>query len=113
MFLIDQIDVTGSSDFTFSLDMLAHHYDDWDSDDELLITYSIHGGTFQNLLWVQNTGESFNDPAAIDTDFDGDGNCGANTTLPSLTIGTGTDGCVVSSSNFANFSSSTISLSSN
>ena len=25
--------------------MLAHHYDDWDNSDELLITYSIDGGT--------------------------------------------------------------------
>ena len=107
---LDQIDVSGSDSFTFSIDMLAHHYDDWDNSDELLITYSVDGGTYQNLIWVQNTGQQFNDPAALDLDFNGDGDCGANTTLPSITKGTGTDGCVVSSNNFATFVTNSITL---
>jgi len=108
---LDQIDITGASSFTFSIDMIAHHYNDWDNNEELLITYSIDGGASQNLMWVQNTGEEYNDPAALDTDFDGDGEC-ANV-LPALTTGTGTDGCEVSSNVFETFVTNSISLSSN
>jgi len=107
---IDQIDITGSSDFIFEIDMLAHHFEDWDGTDELLITYSIDGGAYQNLLWVQHSGGSANKAASLDTDFDGDGDCGAGT-LPSLT--TGTSGCTTSSQQFQTFSSSTIALSNN
>ena len=89
---LTQIDVTGSSDFTFSLDMLAHHYNDWDNTDELLITYSIDGGGYQNLMWIQNAGATFNEAASLDTDFDGDGDCGSGI-LPALT--TGNSGCNV------------------
>ena len=64
---LDQIDVSGSASFTFSIDMLAHHYNDWDNSDELLITYSVDGGTYQNLMWVQSITDpssAFNEPAA-------------------------------------------------
>ena len=108
--LLDDIDITGFSDFTFSLDMLAHHFNDWDAGEELLITYSVDGGSFQNLLWVQNAGGSFNQAASLDTDFDGDGNCGSGI-LPAIT--TGTSGCAVTTSTFETFSSATIGLSSN
>jgi hypothetical protein len=108
---LDQIDLTGATSFTFSMDMVAHHYNDWDDNDELLITYSVDGGAYQNLMWIQNTGEQYNDPAALDTDFDGNGECAF--VLPALTTGTGTDGCVVSSNTFQNFSTSAIPLSSN
>lgn len=108
---IDQIDVSGVTSFTFSIDMLAHHFDDWDDSDELLITYSVDGGAFQNLMWIQNEGDAFNAAAALDTDFDGNGECGATTTLPAIT--TGTSGCTVSSSDFATFTSATINLSGN
>ena len=113
---LDQIDVTGSASFTFSIDMLAHHYNDWDNGDELLITYSVDGGADQNLMWVQSItdpGSAFNEPAALDTNFDGDGECGGSTTLPALTKGTGNLGCVVASSNFATFITNSINLSSN
>lgn len=108
---LDQIDITGATGFTFSIDLLAHHYNDWDDSDELLITYSVDGGPSQDLLWVQNAGGQFNEAAAIDTDFDGDGECGASTTLPALT--TGNSGCNVTSSNFQTFSTNSISLSGN
>ncbi|MDB4299212.1 lamin tail domain-containing protein, partial [Flavobacteriaceae bacterium] len=110
--LLDQIDVFGSSSFTFSIDMLAHHYNDWDNSDELLITYSVDGGSFQNLMWVQNTGETFNDPAALDLDFDGNGDCGTSTILPSITTGAGND-CTVSSNTFATFITNPITLNNN
>lgn len=105
---IDQINIAGATQFIFSIDMVAHHYDDWDDTDEFLITYSLDGGTYQNLMWVQHTGNnvgsntSSNEPAALDTDFDGDGECGVGTTLPALTTGT-RNGCTVSSSNFETF----------
>jgi Lamin Tail Domain len=106
---LDQISISGASSFTLSIDMLAHHYNDWDNDDELLITYSIDSGTSQNLMWVQNIGATYNQTAALDTDFDGDGECVY--VLPSLT--TGTSGCTSSSSIFETFTTSAISLSSN
>ncbi|WP_299361334.1 Calx-beta domain-containing protein [Winogradskyella sp.] len=107
---LDQIDVTGFSDFTFSIDMIAHHFNDWDNSDTFSITYSLDGGASQNLLWVRNNGATFNQLPSLDTDFDGIGDCGAGT-LPALT--TGTSGCSTSSDVFATFSSSTIALSGN
>jgi hypothetical protein len=112
---LDQIDVTGSASFTFSIDMLAHHFQDWDSTDELLITYSLDGGTAQNLMWVQmhtGSGDASNGPAALDLSFDGDGDCGSGTTLPALTTGS-IHGCTVSSSTFETFTTASIPLSSN
>ncbi|SHF00774.1 Por secretion system C-terminal sorting domain-containing protein, partial [Psychroflexus salarius] len=111
---LDQIDISGYSDFTFSIDLLAHHYLDWDSTDEMNITYSIDGGAPQNLLSVQSTvaGDDFNTPAALDTDFDGEGDCSAGNILPALSTGT-EGGCTVSSDQFATFSSSTIALAGN
>ena len=109
---LSQINVSGSTSFTFSIDMLAHHFDDWDNNDELLISYSLDGGAHQNLMWIQNTGDQYNAPAALDTDFDGNGDCGVLTTLPSLSIGT-SDGCTVSSSDFKTFVTSSITLNNN
>jgi hypothetical protein len=110
---LDQINVTGATSFSFSIDMLAHHFEDWDAIDELLITYSIDGGANQNLMWVQMVpGDAFNAPASLDLGFDGDGDCGINTTLPALTIGT-QHGCTVSNNTFATFSTAAIPLSGN
>ncbi|WP_343795749.1 T9SS type A sorting domain-containing protein [Gaetbulibacter jejuensis] len=107
---LNQIDVTGYSDFTFSIDMLTRHYNDWDDSDTFSITYSLDGGSTQNLLWVRNAGGTFNQAASLDTDFDGIGDCGSGI-LPALT--TGTSGCTVTENTFATFSSSTITLSGN
>ena len=113
---LDQINVSGSSTFNFSIDMLAHHYDDWDSTDEVLITYSLDGGSYQNLMWIQmvpqGSGSATNEPVALDTDFDGEGDCGANATLPAISTGTGSQGCQVSSSDFETFTANNISLNS-
>ena len=115
---LDQIDITGLTSFTFAIDMLAHHYVDWDASDELLITYSVDGGAYQNLMWVQmiryasNPSDGTNGPAGLDIAFDGDGDCGAATTLPSISTGTA-HGCTVSSSDFATFTTGDVSLSSN
>ena len=79
---LDQIDVTDVSSFSFSIDFLTPNSDDWDSTDELLITYSVDDGSSQNLMWVQNTGETNNAPAALDLDFNGDGDIGQE--LPAL-----------------------------
>ncbi len=105
--ILDQIDVTGYGDFTFSIDFLTPNTNDWDVASEVLITYSLDGGPSQNLLWVQNQGSTFNDPASIDTDFDGDGEVGEE--LPALVD----DEPAGVGSNFENFSSNQIFLSGN
>jgi len=70
------INVSGLSSIDFSV-LLAEDDDgsneDWDEDDYLHITYSVDGGTAQNLLWVENDGSTFNSEPLIDTDFDGTG----------------------------------------
>ena len=97
--------------------MTAHHYEDWDDSDELLITYSVDSGSYSNLMAVQmvtqGSGSATNEPAALDTDFDGAGDCGADTTLPAMVTGTGSQSCEVSSSNLKTFTNISISLSSN
>lgn len=107
---LDQIDVTGYSDFTFNIDMIAHHFNDWDDDDTFSITYSLDGGSSQNLLWVRNAGGTYNEAASLDTDFDGIGDCGTGV-LPALV--TGTSGCTVTENTFATFSSAVITLNGN
>ncbi|WP_157546890.1 T9SS type A sorting domain-containing protein [Nonlabens tegetincola] len=109
---LDNIDVTGYDSFNFSLDLLAHHYNDWDTEEEVLITYSLDGGVSQNLLWIQSTDNSFNEPAAIDTDFDGIGECDPQFVLPALSTGTA-DTCSTSANTFSNFASSLIDLNNN
>ena len=69
---IDQIDVSGQTAFTFALDLLAHHYNDWDgggAGDNVKIYYSLDGGSsWQNLMWVLalygESGAEANEPAA-------------------------------------------------
>ena len=112
---VDQIDVSGSTSFTFSIDMTSHWYNQWDESDELLITYSLDSGVYQNLLWVQSTNNGYitNTPAAVDTDFNGDGDCNSLNSLPALYVGTGDNGCAVDSSNFKTFITNSIPLSNN
>ena len=65
-------------------------------------------------MWVQSYLSGSNTPAGLDLGFDGDGDCGALTTLPSRSTGTeSASGCAVSVSDFSTFSTSTINLSSN
>ena len=112
---VDQIDVSGSTSFTFSIDMTSHWYNQWDESDELLITYSLDSGVYQNLFWVQSTNNGYltNTPAAVDTDFNGDGDCSSVNSLPALWVGTGENGCAVGSSNFKTFITNSIPLSNN
>ena len=106
---LDQIDVSGKTSFTFSIDMLTPNTEDWDTSDELLITYSLDGGTYQNLMWVQSNddGDAYNAPAAIDADFDGTGDDGSD--LPAIddNFGAGVG------SSFETFSTGDITLSGN
>ena len=46
----------------------------------------------QNLIWINSIINSTNSPAALDTDFDGVGECNDSCSLPSRTEGTA-DGC--------------------
>ena len=111
---LDQINISGASSFVLQLDMIAHHYNDWDTADEVRITYSLDGGSHQNLIWINSIINSTNSPAALDTDFDGVGECNDATLLPSRSEGTA-DGCTVADGydDFTTFTSPVISLSSN
>jgi hypothetical protein len=69
-------DITGLTDLQLSILIGEEDVDgeeDWDSGDFVHIDYQIDGGGFQNLLWIENNGDSFNSAPLIDTDFDGIG----------------------------------------
>ena len=107
--ILDAIDVTGETAFSFSVDFLTPNTNDWDATDELLITYSLDGGASQNLMWVQNLPDDseFNSPAALDLDFDGIGDVGQE--LPAIVD----DWPASVGNDFATFSANNISLSGN
>ena len=72
------IDITGQSGLTFSGLFGAGNENGagssaYDSTDFIKVTYSIDGGSFQNLIWFsyQDNGDAFNEPIGLDTDFDG------------------------------------------
>ncbi|MBT4753224.1 MAG: T9SS type A sorting domain-containing protein [Candidatus Marinimicrobia bacterium] len=111
---LDQISVSGASSFVLQLDMIVHHYNDWDAADEVRITYSVDGGSYQNLMWINSIINGTNSPAALDTDFDGIGECNDATLLPSRSEGTA-DNCTVADGydDFTPFTSPVIALSSN
>ncbi len=74
---LNQIEISGSSSFTFSIDLSYPNSEKWDSTDELLITYSIDNGDYENLIWVQHiNSDAYNNPAALDLDFDSHGDVG-------------------------------------
>ncbi|MGC6469174.1 MAG: hypothetical protein ACON5M_06440, partial [Chitinophagales bacterium] len=109
--VLDQVDVTGFSAFNFGLDWVTHHTNDWDAGSYVHITYTLDGGSPQNLLWVENVpngSDRTNEPAAVDTDFDGDGEC-ANS-LPALS--TATNGCDIGANrgDFETYVTSDVSL---
>ena len=114
---LNQINVSGYDSFSFSIDLLAHHYNDWDptnGEDNLKIYYSLDGGDWQNLMWVlplSNGTDQYNEPAALDTDFDGEAECDYK--LPSLSLGTGGAGCVIDNNLFQTFTASDLALSGN
>ena len=113
---LDQIDVSGLAQFTFSIDLLAHHYNDWDggsSGDKVEIFYSLDGAEKENLMWILalDSGESStaNEPAALDTDFDGVAECAH--VLPALSTGSNNgSGCAVTSNLFQTFTTDAIDL---
>ncbi|WP_299337692.1 choice-of-anchor D domain-containing protein [uncultured Psychroserpens sp.] len=83
---LDQIDVTGSTSFTFAVDLSYDNAAQWDATDELLITYSIDGGAYQNLMAVQHINtDAFNNPAALDLDFNGNGDPGQELSTTAFT----------------------------
>ena len=114
---LDQIDITGSTSFNLAVDLYTLNDDDWDDTDEMLITYSIDGGPYRNLLWVQAVPEtpvnSFNSPAAIDRDTNGFGDCVQADILPAG-VQQNANGCLVSNTTvFTTFTSRTVSISGN
>ncbi|MGB3592385.1 MAG: T9SS type A sorting domain-containing protein [Nonlabens sp.] len=115
---LSTIDVTGLNSFTFSVDLLTTNLNDWDGNTEVLINYSLDGGVTTPLLHIQSTANASNEPAAIDTDFNGIGECSAATVLPALSRPTVTsNGCLAlaqaAGGNFQNFSSQAIALAGN
>ncbi len=72
----NDIDITGYSSIQLRV-YLAEDDDgaanDWDSSDYVHITADIDDGSTQNLIWIENDGETFNSAPFIDTDFDGTG----------------------------------------
>ncbi|HIC37518.1 MAG TPA: hypothetical protein EYO80_07545, partial [Candidatus Marinimicrobia bacterium] len=112
---LDQINISGASSFVLQLDALVHHYNDMDRGDEFKITYQVDSGSEQNLLWFQSTpGNTTNTIFAIDTDFDGDGECGTATTLSHRIGGTGSEeNCTATNDGFAPYTSPVVTLSSN
>ena len=74
---LSQLNISGSQSFTFAIDLSYPNASQWDSTDELIITYSIDGGAYQNLMAVQHiNNDPYNEPAALDLDFDGNGDEG-------------------------------------
>ena len=95
---LSQLNISGSQSFTFAIDLSYPNASQWDSTDELIITYSIDGGAYQNLMAIQHiNNDPYNEPAALDLDFDGNGDTGQE----------------LSTSAFTTFTTSSISLSSN
>ncbi len=81
---IDDIDISGYTDLSFSVyiaeDDASDSNEDWDAADYMHIEYDIgNTGSFSNLIWVESTG-STNTAPTIDTDFD---NTGDGTTITS------------------------------
>jgi len=109
---LSQISIIDASSFVVQLDMVVKNDSKWDASDEVLITYSIDGGSHENLISIQSISASSNKPVAFDTDFDGTGECGTATTLSHKTAGT-EDGCTSTNDGFASYTSPVVSLSSN
>ncbi len=95
---LSQIDITGATSFTFAIDLSYDNAGAWDATDEFIITYSTDGGSnYTNLLAVQHiNSDGYNNPAALDLDFDGNGDPGHE----------------LSTSTFNTYTTSSISLSS-
>ncbi len=102
---LDQIAISGFTSFSFSIDFLTPNTEAWDSTDELLITYSIDGGGYENLIWVEaGNDDDYNEPAQLDLDFNGEGDDGQELPAISDTHGAGVG------SDFETFSTSSIPI---
>lgn len=67
-------DIQDATNLVFSLDMADKESMNWDKTDFVRFEYAIDGGSFNPILCLENDGSTFNTPAYIDTDCDGDGN---------------------------------------
>ncbi|MEJ6694858.1 MAG: hypothetical protein QNK51_03420, partial [Chitinophagales bacterium] len=109
---LDQIYVADATSFILSLDWLTHHSNDWDGGTYMRIYYIENSGSDQNLLWVENVpnaGSTTNEPAAVDLDFDGNGEC--LNSLPARS--TSSNGCNIGTgrNHFESYNTSSIPLS--
>ena len=73
---ITGVNITGQTGLQLSI-LLAEDDDgtneDWDASDYVHIDFQIDGSGWQNLLWLENDGSTFNSTPQLDTDFDGTG----------------------------------------
>ncbi|MEM6319718.1 MAG: hypothetical protein AAF960_18750 [Bacteroidota bacterium] len=70
----EPFNINGFANFSFMLDMADKAGMNWDKTDFVRFEYAVDGGAFQNILCLENDGSTFNSPAYVDTDCDGDGN---------------------------------------
>lgn len=75
--LLSGINIAGETSLSFSV-LLAEDdsndgNEDWDDTDFVHFDYRIDGGPWQELLWIENDGATFNSAPFIDNDFDGTG----------------------------------------
>jgi len=82
---INQINISGSTSFNMAIDLLTPNTLDWDIADQVIVSYSIDGGTFVQWFAIESIpdGDNFNAPAALDLNNDGDGDSGQE--LPAIT----------------------------
>ncbi len=72
--LFDDINISGCSGMSLEVWAAQFNGSGWDNSDYVRITYDIdNSGTFNNLIWFENDGATFNTSGQQDTDFDGTG----------------------------------------
>jgi hypothetical protein len=74
--VISNIDVTGYTNLTFSIDIAEGDdgsNEDWDNNDYFHVDYNIDNSSSENLIWIENDGTQYNTAPYIDLNFNGDG----------------------------------------
>jgi len=90
------ISISGCAGLSFSIDAAEDDdgsNEDWDANDFVRIDYSIDGGAYSPLIWIENDGSTYNSAPFIDSDFDGTGDASEITstfqTFTNVISGTG------------------------
>ncbi|HBZ39869.1 MAG TPA: hypothetical protein DEO59_15865 [Balneola sp.] len=75
-FTINDIDISGYTNLILKVYLAEDATgasEHWDAADYFHINYDIDEGATNNLLWVENLGDTTNGPPGLDTNFDGSG----------------------------------------